>query len=128
MRAYQPTVKMIYQLLALHIKIFGDQEVPVGSNPKRHPMEDALKSARDYFSPCLNFCEKLISIFLFNGDSEDALNWSFQSFIDKLGQYVAGDEKLIDFTGGIWGCSTRSIKARQDWFMVLWTVLPIDEL
>jgi hypothetical protein len=128
-----PTPQMCYQMLAIHIRIIGLQ---VKSNETRsgdHTMRNAFMEAKGHFqervgvttSIGLDTLTRLTSIFHFGTQTSDHLSQNFQSVVTKLGEFIAGDEKLFHFTG--MSGDVRLVPSKPDkiglWFYELCTKL-----
>ena len=102
-RKMKVTPKLIYKILAIHIRIIGLQEKPNEATHNDKPLRKALLKCmvhfRDLRCPGIDYLEKLTAIMLFEEVWEEVLSQNFQSSLSRLGQFVAGDEKLFHFTG-----------------------------
>lgn len=104
----QFSIKLIYKFLAICIRIQGLQNDPKESQHVQRPLRDAIVESIDFFRnkypqnhwpPGATICEFLCSHYLITSAFFEKLSLNFQSIVLKLGQFVAGDEKLLRFTG-----------------------------
>jgi len=96
--------KQMWQALAIQVRLIGLQKKSTENDPLKHPLKKFIGACIDYFTDkfgnqiSFKSVEKLITILTFDG-FEDYINKGFQDIVFKLGQSVAGDEKLFHFTG-----------------------------
>lgn len=124
-------IKKIYQHLAIHVRIIGQQDSPVEGDGSSRALRDAISACRKYFEennpddPPLGMkaLEILTSKFLIDSEHFEALSRNFQDVLSDLGQILAGDEKLLRFTGK--SNDVRDIASKPDklglWFFELCT-------
>ena len=108
------TPQLIYKVFAVHIRIIGLQAQPNESSVRK-PLRKALDESREHFQhrcPSIDYLEKMTSIMQFGGDWTEILSLKFQSVISRLGQFVAGDENIFQFTGKSEG--VRLVKSQPD--------------
>ena len=106
-KALHLTHKLIYGTFAVIIRIQGIHNAPKPNTRNYHPLKSAIEEARNHFSTlhplfrnfCINHILKVIALGLLSGDISDALSLQFQDLVKHVGEYVAGDEKLLHFTG-----------------------------
>ena len=89
---------------------------------KRHkpPLEKAVERTRQYFMflfgndnvSAKNIILTMISRFLIRSEMYEEVSLHFLSLVNKLGQWVAGDEKLKHFTGN--SGNIRQILSKPD--------------
>lgn len=103
----KPTTDMYYETLAISIRIQGLQNRPIWNKENKRPLRDAVIEARDHFKEtfprveplAINKALKLMACALIKKEYFEELSNNFQSLVRSLGEYVAGDEKLLHFTG-----------------------------
>ena len=106
-RYFIPTLKHIYQVLAISVRIQGLQNAPSLHKHFRRPLEKSIAEASKYFdklyprslSPNSKIVQKLLTRFLISADHYELLSNNILSLIRTLGEAVSGDEKLLHFTG-----------------------------
>lgn len=106
-RYFTPTFQHIYKMLAIAVRIQGIHNTPSLHKHNTRPLEKAIKSSREHFdirhpdstSPNSKVIERLLTHFLISADHYELLSRNFQSVVRILGECVAGDEKLLHFTG-----------------------------
>ncbi len=98
----------IKKFLAIKIRIQGEQNVPTRNKLNPHALDISLqKSARDLEELCpaastapgRNILRLLESRFLIDHSYVNQVSLKFQSIVDEIGEYVAGDEKVDRFAG-----------------------------
>lgn len=99
----KPTKKLVWQTLAIQVRLIGLQNKSTENDPIKNPLNHFIKDCIEYFKDdddkiSLKSVEKMIHIMTFDG-CEDMISKSFQEIVLKLGQSIAGDEKLFHFTG-----------------------------
>ena len=100
------SLKILYGYLTICIYIAGNCHTTEQTKSNR-PIRTAIEKAKTYFATKypgiktigIEICELLISRFRITADMFALLSKNFQSIIERLGEYVAGDEKLFHFTG-----------------------------
>lgn len=105
--SYSPSLKDIYLLLAISIRIQGLQNKPLRNSINTRPLRAAIKEARSHFQgllgcdifPGINVLERLMAIPLLREEYYDDICKNFQKFVLRVGERVCGDEKLFHFTG-----------------------------
>lgn len=103
----QPDLKAIYTMLAVYIRICALQNAPKENDPHKRPLRDAITEAMQAFqqrTPNYHFhgmtiIETLLSRFHIPRELYKDLGAQFQSVIEHCGRVIAGDEKLLHFTG-----------------------------
>ena len=128
--------KAIDRLFAHQIRLIGLQNGPVeGGGVKRH-LRDALSDSKLHFQEIypdakhmgLEVLSVLVSRYLITDSVLPILSRNFQACCDDLGQVLAGDEKLLHFTGNL--MDVRAIKSKPDrmglWFYQLMATLSND--
>jgi hypothetical protein len=127
-----PTIKIMYLLLAMHIRIIGEQIISTENDVQVNPLRKRLLEVSAYFlakfgikPPGIDVCSRLTAIMTFGIATEELISRNFYSVLIKLGQYVAGDEKLFHFTGK--SGQVRLVPSKPDkiglWFYELCTPL-----
>ena len=104
---FHPTINMIYLVLAMHIRIIGNQVRSSENDPQVNPLRRSLDEGRAHFeamfpgtkAPGIDICSRLTACINFIEDRERILAKNFQAQLLRLGAFVAGDEKLFHFTG-----------------------------
>lgn len=129
----KPTVDMYYEALAITIRIQGIQNRPLWNRTNNHPLRDAIVEARQHFKELkpeidpmsIKKAQKLLAVGLIQNQYFDQLSLNFQSIVASLGEFVAGDEKLLHFTGN--SGDIRLVLSKPDrvglWFYELATEL-----
>jgi len=104
-RAVITNVK-IWQYFAVYIWLVGKQIKAQENTSNLNHLKSRVEVARKYFheqhgiaAPGRDVIEKLISHCIITYDYAEVISKNFQSLVLKLGQAVAGDEKLFHFTG-----------------------------
>jgi hypothetical protein len=99
------SVKSIYQMITIKIRIQGLQNRPLNGRNNSRPIRTAVLETRDYFVNKGYILqdrariEKLLAVFLLTYEWFDALSRNFHSIVREIGEYVAGDEKLLKYHG-----------------------------
>lgn len=101
------TLPMLYQILAISIRIQGLQNRPLRNQKNYRPLRNALEEARTHliqrFPDVKSYSKRkfnvLISIPIFTAEYYEDISTCFQGIVQSLGDSVAGDEKLFHFTG-----------------------------
>ena len=97
----------IYKLLAIWIRIYGEQHASRGVIRHSRPLREQLIWYRDHFKDCypridslgIRFMEIVTTNFLFDSRYSKQLSHNFRSILRGIGNVVAGDEKLLHFSG-----------------------------
>lgn len=105
--AFSLTLASIYKLLAIWIRIYGEQHHPKGVRRGDRPLRDQLSFYQRHFqalypnTPCvgMRFMEIMTTHFLFDNRYSKQLSHNFRMILRGIGSVVAGDEKLLHFTG-----------------------------
>lgn len=130
----QLDMKQLRRFLAVQIRITGLQNQPVEGNNEKKPQRTAIREATAHFresfpnctGPGISIVEFLCSQFRIHHKHFEKLSRNFQSVLLDLGQVVAGDEKLLHFTGA--SDDVRDVKSKPDriglWFYQLMASLP----
>ena len=94
----------INAILALMIRIYGGQQLPVGVVSRTRPLRLQLSSYTFYFKEKydakivgIKGCELFLSHFLIDSCYSGELSNNFLRIVRHLGTYVAGDENLTFF-------------------------------
>jgi hypothetical protein len=128
-KALHLTHKLIYGTFAVIIRIQGIHNAPKRNTQNYHPLKEAVEEARTHFSELhplfrnfgINHILKVIALGLLSGNISDALSLQFQDLVKHVGEYVAGDEKLLHFTGN--SGDIRKVVSKPDrvglWFYQL---------
>ncbi|KAJ1394289.1 hypothetical protein B484DRAFT_407932 [Ochromonadaceae sp. CCMP2298] len=100
------SVPAIYRSIAVKIRIYGLQPWPSEDEHLKAPFVAAVQEALGHFASVfgsqaqdVNRVRKLVSCFLVTHDHFDQLSLNWQSVVRDVGEYVAGDEKLLKFFG-----------------------------
>lgn len=101
------TLQSIYRLLAIWIRIYGEQHHPKGVRRGQRPLRDQLHYYQRHFlsafpntpSLGLRFMEIMTTNFLFDSRYSKQLSHNFRMILRGIGSVIAGDEKLLHFTG-----------------------------
>jgi hypothetical protein len=136
---HNPTVKDIYQCLAMYIKMIGDQ-LPTAQMIGPHNI-DAAGKYRERVDGIRNWLRMntgiippgssksvciLANFQITSGDYYRTLSENFNTALIRLGAYAAGDEKLLHFTGKT--CNIMKVISKPDrvgiWFYELAVRLP----
>lgn len=105
-RYFKLTSSIIWQAIAVQIRIIGRQNIAGENNPLPRNLTYNVNEARNHFAT-LGFgtaanrevIERVIARAVMTESYSSELSDNFLSAIRSLGQYVAGDEKLFHFTG-----------------------------
>ena len=98
----------IYKMLAIWIRIYGEQHKPFGVKRGGRPLRNQLELYRGEYAvsfPNLSpaggtrFMEIFTTHFLFDSRYSKQLSHNFRAILRGIGDIVAGDEKLLHFTG-----------------------------
>ena len=99
--AFSLTLASICKLLAIWIRIYGEQHHPKGVRPLRDQLSFYQRHFQALYphTPCvgMRFMEIMTTLFLF--DNRYQLSHNFRMILRGIGSVVAGDEKLLHFTG-----------------------------
>lgn len=106
-RRFRLTENMIWETLAVQIRITGRQVRSTENDPQPRSLSTNVNEARKHFEKALDYhCanrESLESVIalccLLSQEYSSDLSANFVSVIESLGQYIAGDEKLFHYTG-----------------------------
>ena len=103
------SLKLIYMWLAVSIRLFGTQNNPMENTVNGRPIRENIKLEAAYFdskyedkhitAPNIGYLEFLTANFLITNEFFPIISKNFQSLIHRLGCFVAGDEKLLHYTG-----------------------------
>lgn len=130
------SMKLLYTYFAVYIRILGHQNAPQENNPGVTILRGNIMDALAHFAGrCrgdksrligINTVEVLIARFNIDSAFFPALSKNWQSVLRTLGQFLAGDEKLLHFTGN--SGDIRAIPSKPDriglWFYELCATLP----
>lgn len=103
---YQPKLSDAYKALAISIRIQGLQNKPQENRKNHRPLKESINLAITHFRSTfpdvqvLTFekASKLLTHCVFTNDFYPEICANFQNSVKTLGQFVAGDEKLLHFT------------------------------
>jgi len=105
-KRYYVRKKHIWQAFAVQLYIIGRQERPVEVRKNVNFKRIKIEEARSYFQSKhevkpvgRELIESLIAHAHITSDDTEELSKNFQSIVHKLGQSIAGDEKLFFFSG-----------------------------
>ena len=126
------SLKKIYCILAIKIRIYGEQCVPVSVKARTRPLRLQIKAFKKYFEEKylvktfgIVGCELVLSHFLVDSTYLEELSANFMSIVRHIGTYVAGDEKLLRFFGE--SDNVRVVFSKPDrvglWFYQLASIL-----
>jgi hypothetical protein len=101
------SLALVYQYLAVLIRVHALQNKPNESAPDKNAMENNLVEALQHFkiefphiqAPGIHTVKMLRTTFILGKEEEPLLAKQYQSKVSSLGQWVAGDEKLFRWTG-----------------------------
>jgi hypothetical protein len=130
-RSVTAKVKYVWQALAFYVKLVGDQRESKQNNTITNPLRTFVMDIYPRFRAMAckdgdiagrDVIMKMIAIFLIEQEPVvQKINENFHSVVRKLGQSVAGDEKLYHFTGN--SCDVRLVASKPDriglWFYEL---------
>jgi len=127
------SLKLIYQWLAIHIRVIGRQCDPKEGHRKKNPLRESLTEGMEYFMhkyqnapkkdqpPGITILETINSSFCIHNAHFPQLSCNFQSIIEDMGQLIAGDEKLFKLTSK--SNDVREVPSKPDkiglWFYEL---------
>jgi hypothetical protein len=123
--------------LACQIRIIALQNKPMENVKNTNPLRESFNEARTHFGkvlfgdeftgfapfqfPGIEILERLNAHFQFTANFFDAISKNFQAIVKRIGEYAAGDEKLLHFTGD--SSNIRMILTKPDrvghWFYEL---------
>jgi hypothetical protein len=100
-------LKKVLYILAAYIFLMGRQEELDYTVNGKTKLDKAMKNAQNYFEtinpgftfPCKNIWEKSFGNYHITHRYYDDVSANFQSIVREIGCCVAGDEKLLYFTG-----------------------------
>jgi len=101
------SLKLIYRYYAIAIRIIGEQDSPKEGDRVKNPLRNSLKAMALYFKelhpnnppPGKDILETLAARFLISTEHFALLSRNIQANVRDMGQILAGDEKLLKFTG-----------------------------
>jgi hypothetical protein len=101
------TQKMAYQLLAVFCRVQALHKEPQEGRKNGRALRISMCEARNHFQRKypnsqnlgINVLETSTANFFFPIELEPTLSERFQSCLHTLGEFIAGDEKLLHFTG-----------------------------
>ena len=100
------STRKIYSMLALKIRIYGGQQLPVGVKGRSRPLRCQIQQFKQHFEEKygaklvgITGCELFFSHFLIDSSYLEELSNNFMSIVRHMGTYVEGDEKLLCFFG-----------------------------
>ena len=106
LRQFTPTTAQLWETMAVYIWILGRGQKPVEGRGESAPLKDAVDDAWDFFKTncgvepmAKEYIRRTISTYHFGLKYSLLISENFTAILGKLGQYVAGDEKLYYFTG-----------------------------
>ena len=126
------SLQKIYSILAVKIRIYGGQSLPVGVKARTRPLRLQVQALKKYFEDKytkkmagVTGCEIFLTHFLIDSSYMDELSNNFISIVRHIGTYVAGDEKLLRFFGE--SDNVRVVFSKPDrvglWFYQLASIL-----
>ena len=98
----------IYKMLAIWIRIYGEQHKPFGVQKGERPLRNQLEQYHWEYAVSFpnsspvggtRFMEIFTTHFLFDSRYSKQLSHNFRAILRGIGDVVAGDEKLLHFTG-----------------------------
>jgi hypothetical protein len=105
----------LLQFLSCQIRITALQNKSKENQKNHKPLRENFMEARDHFGnllkgpnfagfsryefPGIEILERLNAKFQFSADFSDLISKNFQSLVSRVGEFAAGDEKLLHFTG-----------------------------
>jgi hypothetical protein len=100
-------LKALYLVLAMYVRITGLQNGPNENETNDRPLRNAIIEAHDHFKelteygpiPSISTCETLLSRFRIAYTHFELISRRFRSCLKHVGRVIAGDEKLLHFTG-----------------------------
>jgi hypothetical protein len=105
-RIFAPTVRHLWQAMAVYVWIVGKQNQPIEVRKNENAVAVAVKAARVYLeektglkTPANEYICRILTKYLMGPEYTDELSKNWMSIVAKLGQSIAGDEKLFYFTG-----------------------------
>ena len=104
--AYIYRFRIFFSILAVKIRIYGSQSLPVGAKARTRPLRLQVQALKKYFEDKytkkmagVTGCEIFLTHFLIDSSFTDELSNNFVSIVRHIGTYVAGDKKLLRFFG-----------------------------
>jgi hypothetical protein len=103
-RYRMPSLEAVRIYLAVRIRLQALQEAPSESNPIQQPQRKSFQKALEYFKAFgsvlgIVVLERIHTSFWLTPDDETKLNLFVRSLVTNLGDHVAGDEKLVQYSG-----------------------------
>lgn len=127
------SLKFLYAYLAVYILIVGEQNGPKESQGEKRPLRRAIETAVDYLSkefpmaqvPSASILDRFWGRFYFPRQVWPRICQNFCSLLKRPGRCLAGDEKLLKFTGN--SGYIRLVPSKPDriglWFFELVAIL-----
>jgi len=95
------SIKKCWFIMAMIIRIIGQQNRPSESNPGSGGLRDSVKKTRKELGPDMpgrDICERLLVHMLITEKIMEKVCTNFRKALFCLGEYVSGDEKLFHYT------------------------------
>ena len=121
--------KVNYSFFAVKMRIHALQKKCKASQPGENFLIKAIKEYRSHFGeklPGVNILQTLLARYLLTENYFARITDNIMSIIRRFGEFVAGDEKLLHFTGN--SGDIRIVRSKPDrvglWFYELCALLP----
>ena len=123
------SLRVIYSFFAVKMRIHALQKKRKASQPGKNLLMEAIKESRSHFGeklPGVKILRTLLARYLLTENYFARITDNIMSNIRRFGEFVAGDEKLLHFTGN--SGDIRMVKSKPDkvglWFYELCALLP----
>ena len=123
------SLRVIYSFFAVKMRIHALQKKCKASQPRENLLIEAIKESRSHFGeklPGVNILKTLLARYLLTENYFARITNNIMSIIRRFGEFVAGDEKLLHFTGN--SGDIRMVRSKPDrvglWFYELCALLP----
>ena len=123
------SLRVIYSFFAVKMRIHALQKKRKASQPRENLLIEAIKESRSHFGeklPGVKILKFLLARYLLTENYFARITDNIMSIIRRFGEFVAGDEKLLHFTGN--SGDIRMVKSKPDkvglWFYELCALLP----
>jgi hypothetical protein len=123
------SLRVIYSFFAVKMRIHALQKKCKASQPGENLLIKAIKECRSHFGeklPGKNILQTLLARYLLTENYFARITDNIMSIIRRFGEFVAGDEKLLHFTGN--SGDIRMVRSKPDrvglWFYELCALLP----
>ena len=123
------SLRVIYSFFAVKMRIHALQKKCKASQPGENLLINAIEESISHFGeklPGKNILKSLLARYLLTENYFARITDNIMSIIRRFGEFVAGDEKLLHFTGN--SGDIRMVRSKPDriglWFYELCALLP----